>query len=67
MKRISSIERGETIPHDILSCILKTTRKLAYIGININSVSILYTVEADHTTDIEQLVDDFMTFFIAGK
>ena len=27
----------------------------------------LYTTETDHATDIEQLVDDFMTFFIAGE
>ena len=66
MKRIKAVEDGEPIPRDILSSILQVACELKriilwqWLGYMISSTA------AKESVDIEDLVDDFVTFYIAG-
>ena len=66
MKRIKAVEDGEPIPRDILSSILQVACES--IEFSTSLISIFYTCTATkESVDIEDLVDDFVTFYIAGE
>ena len=73
------MENGEELPKDILSHILSLAREspaqsahavniqnsICSLGDLFHGIFILYA-ETNETADMELLVDDFVTFFIAG-
>ena len=72
-RRIQSIESGEQVPNDILTHILQLSCE--YIAGNLhnygtNDFFCYYDCAISATkesVDIEELVDDFVTFYIAGQ
>ena len=61
MRIIKSIQSGEDTPQGILTLML-TGKK------NVHSFTTLnYVSTGDQGHDIEDLVDDFLTFYVAGK
>ncbi len=68
MKRISAIEAGEQIPRDILSSILQVACEYIYTFYVYTYVLLLMNLSTatKESVDIEELVDDFVTFYVAG-
>ena len=73
-KRISAIENGEQVPNDILTHIVKITSGLLLVLIYPQHERIFifvfvpfFSVAKVGDIDIEDLVDDFSTFYVAGK
>ena len=68
MKRIKAVEDGEEIPRDILSSILQiaceSKRVSPQVCYSLVFVSLTATKES---VDIEDLVDDFVIFYVAGE
>ena len=63
-KRINAVTSGEEVPNDILTQMLKSCRE------SNNPIPHLYAtsihVVADMNVGMESLVDDFVTFYVAG-
>lgn len=66
-KRIKALNDGKDVPHDILSYIIKAASKHLYWQCISNWICIICLIASDVTADIESLVDDFVTFYIAGE
>ena len=63
MRRIKSIQSGKDTPQDILTLIL-SGMKFSILKI----LTLQLIIETgDQSHDIEDLVDDFLTFYVAGK
>ena len=68
-KRINAIENGEQVPNDILTHILKIrSRSTSFwcLQLLIEVVFFAY-VAKEEAVDIEVLVDDFVTFYVANR
>lgn len=76
-KRIRAIENGEDVPDDILSHILQITGKLNDVILVCQclnacslcscSLQLFLPIVKEENVDIEDLIDDFATFYIAGN
>ena len=72
-KRINAIESGEQVPNDILTHIVKITSGL--LPVHMSNMKVIFTMALFQTIflattgdiDVEDLVDDFTTFYVAGK
>ena len=56
---------GEEVPNDILSQILQTNSGCGYLSVHRPIISII--IVAEKSVDMETLVDDFVTFYVAGR
>ena len=63
-KRLTALENNEEVPHDILTLILQTIRE------SIMKPSMMQFLlclsETEENIEMEELLDDFVTFYIAG-
>ncbi len=68
MKRIKAVEAGEQIPRDILSSILQVACECIYTFYVYTYILLLINLSTatKESVDIEELVDDFVTFYAAG-
>ena len=63
MKRIRMIQAGEEVPQDILSCML-SSKVILFCGWHLST---LFSIGNMENLKIEDLVDDFCTFYVAGN
>jgi cholesterol 24(S)-hydroxylase len=67
ISRLNAMKNGEYLPNDILQTILEANSKKFKIKL-FKKMSLNYVLNAeDDEIDIEKMVDDFVTFFIAGQ
>ena len=66
MKRIKSLDSGEKVPNDILTHILKVASKCITYSVCACNEDAVY-IGTNESADIETLVDDFVTFYVAGE
>lgn len=67
VKRIQSLKNGDHVPEDLLSHLLKTHGNSLYDILNFNDKAVNIFSKEKEEFDIEDLVDDFATFFVAGQ
>ncbi len=67
MKRIRAVEAGEQIPRDILSSILQVACEYSKLMLILTDHFVLFHIATKESVDIEDLVDDFVTFYVAGN
>ena len=65
-KRLTALENNEEVPHDILTLILQTVRELACVAVIIVILILLLMSVTEDSIDMEELLDDFVTFYAAG-
>ncbi len=66
-KRIEMVESGAEVPNDILTHILQVACELKNHYTIVVQPLLYYPYTATQSTvDIEELVDDFVTYYIAG-
>ncbi len=67
MKRIKAVEAGEQIPRDILSSILQVACQCIHLlCIYCTLLPSNLSTATKESVNIEDLVDDFITFYVAG-
>lgn len=65
LERIETIERRESIPNDLLTHMLEFASMPEYVCYNNNNSSFSLGLHQD--IDLEDLIDDFTTFYTAGN
>ena len=64
-KRLTALENNEEVPHDILTLILQTVRESKYSYAD--NTLLLFLSETGEKIAMAELVDDFVTFYVAGQ
>ena len=67
--RLTALENKQEIPHDILTLILQTVRECSaqYLNLVVGQNYLVIISDTNKTLDIEELVDEFVTFYLAGN
>ena len=69
-KRLTALENNEEVPHDILTLILQTIREsILNLCAQMKPSMMQFLLclsETEENIEMEELLDDFVTFYIAG-
>ena len=65
-KRINAVTSGEEVPNDILTQMLKSFRESNNPKLHLHVYATSIHVVTEKNVDMESLMDDFVTFYVAG-